>query len=614
MPLQILIWDTDEEKPASSSKILLWQELSESKNSISIPNLVEKNSDQLKKIYLSWIYGLGNSEINHKRLIDQLVMPNKLSYWWMTLPLEKFTYSSLYINDAIKLIAFDNWAKSKKIYNINLVSANKELADCIALWCKGLNIPFNFELKKKRNVHPFTKKFFSLLPLFFQGISKLLLYFLDRWPLRGAGIKEWKKTKAQTTFCSYFFNIESNGIKKQTYKSSFWANLPKIFNSKPKKTNWLHIYVKSKSIPNARIASKLISQFNLNSKGLQAHATLDSFLSLKIFFKILLGWFHLIRIRIQIGELPLLLINNRLNLTPLLRSDWDKSFFGSKAIENLIYIYLFEAAIKSLPKQDVGLYLFEQQAWEKAFIQFWKSLGHGRLIGVQHSTVLYWDLRYFFDKRTFNKSQNSMPMPDNISVSGPLSMNALLNSGYSKDILLELEALRYLHLISYKKKALRVKKKSCRLLVLGDFLIENTDRQLQLLVDAYPRLKNTFEITFKPHPYCSIDVKKYRILNLNISHDPLKKLFNNCDVVYSSTSTSASAEAYILGIPVITFIDSLNLNLSPLRSLPGVSFVNSSEDLLRTLFASKKYKFSSKWANKIFLLDSDIPRWKRLLI
>jgi hypothetical protein len=207
-----------------------------------------------------------------------------------------------------------------------------------------------------------------------------------------------------------------------------------------------------------------------------------------------------------------------------------------------------------------------------------------------------------------------MPMPDNISVSGPLSMNALLNSGYSKDILLELEALRYLHLISYKKKALRVKKKSCRLLVLGDFLIENTDRQLQLLVDAYPRLKNTFEITFKPHPYCSIDVKKYRILNLNISHDPLKKLFNNCDVVYSSTSTSASAEAYILGIPVITFIDSLNLNLSPLRSLPGVSFVNSSEDLLSTLFASKKYKFSSKWANKIFLLDSDIPRWKRLLI
>ena len=58
MPIQILIWDTDEEKPNTSSKILLWQELSETKNSISIPNLVEKNSEQLKKIYLSLIISI----------------------------------------------------------------------------------------------------------------------------------------------------------------------------------------------------------------------------------------------------------------------------------------------------------------------------------------------------------------------------------------------------------------------------------------------------------------------------------------------------------------------------------------------------------------------------
>jgi surface carbohydrate biosynthesis protein (TIGR04326 family) len=611
---QILIWDVEEEEPDFSSTILLWQNLSKNKNSISIPRLVEKNSDHLKKIYLSWIYGLGESQINHKRLIDQLLMPNNMSYWWMTLPLEKFTYSSPYINDAIKLIAFHDWAKSKKIHSINLVSRNKALAECLIHWCKNLGISFSFEFRPKIHTKASFKERVNNLPLFFQGFSKLLFYFIDRWPLKGAGIQEWEKTQGQTTFCSYFFNLEIGTKKNQSYKSYFWANLPDFLNSKLKKTNWLHIYVKNKAVPNAREASRLINQFNRNSNGLQAHTTLDSFLTLKIFFKVLLGWFALIRMRLRIGGMPSFLIDNRLNLAPLLKNDWDKSFFGSKAIENLIYVNLFEAAIKSLPKQRIGAYLFEQQSWEKTFIESWKSLGHGKLIGVQHSTVLYWDLRYLFDKRTFKKNQNAMPMPDNISVNGPLSMNTLLSSGYPKKVLLELEALRYLHLTNFKKKLIKTTKKSCRLLVLGDFLIENTDRQLQLLTNFDSLSKKSIEITFKPHPYCPIDIRKYHTLNLNISYDPLKKLFDNCDVIYSSTATSASAEAYSLGIPVITFIDPLNLNLSPLRGLPGVFFVNSSEDLSNALLASKKYKFSSKYTNKIFLLDLDIPRWKKLLI
>ena len=205
---QILIWDIEEEEPDSSSTILLWQSLSENKNSISIPRLVEKNSDHLKKIYLSWIYELGESQINHKRLIDQLLMRNNMSYWWMTLPLEKFNYSSLYINDAIKLIALHDWTKNKKINSINLVSSNKALAECLIHWCKNLGITFSFEFRRKAYTKVSFKEKVKNLPLFFQGASKLVFYFIDRWPLRGAGIQEWKKTKAQTTFCSYFFNLE----------------------------------------------------------------------------------------------------------------------------------------------------------------------------------------------------------------------------------------------------------------------------------------------------------------------------------------------------------------------------------------------------------------------
>ena len=49
----------------------------------------------------------------------------------------------------------------------------------------------------------------------------------------------------------------------------------------------------------------------------------------------------------------------------------------------------------SLPRQRLGLYLCENQGWERIFIRAWRKHGHGKLIGVAHSTIGYWDMRYF---------------------------------------------------------------------------------------------------------------------------------------------------------------------------------------------------------------------------
>ena len=146
---QILIWDASEKPPITDSTVLLWQSLSENKNCISVPNLVEKNSDYLKKSYLSWIYNLGEFKFNGSRLIDLLTLKTQFSYWWMTSIAEKFPYTNPNINEAIKLIAFDEWANNKNIHSITLISSNKALVQCFDLWCKKLNISFNFQPIKK---------------------------------------------------------------------------------------------------------------------------------------------------------------------------------------------------------------------------------------------------------------------------------------------------------------------------------------------------------------------------------------------------------------------------------------------------------------------------------
>ena len=120
---------------------------------------------------------------------------------------------------------------------------------------------------------------------------------------------------------------------------------------------------------------------------------------------------------------------------------------GPVAISNALFLNLFEQVLKSQSYQKMGFYLLENQAWERALIYAWKASGHGDLIGVQHSTVRYWDLRYFSDFRNYErKNCNDMPIPDRVALNGKVSITAYRDGGYPENMLVEVEALRYLHL------------------------------------------------------------------------------------------------------------------------------------------------------------------------
>ena len=90
---------------------------------------------------------------------------------------------------------------------------------------------------------------------------------------------------------------------------------------------------------------------------------------------------------------------------------------GQIAMSNILFLNLFESALGALPTQRLGVYLQENQSWEFALIQTWKAARHGRLVGSQHSTVRYWDLRYYFDSRSYYRDgTNILPLPDKISL------------------------------------------------------------------------------------------------------------------------------------------------------------------------------------------------------
>lgn len=621
----ILVWDSEGHPPEGDFTIVFWRAFLPfgSARSISIPAKIEENAELYRARYLAWIYELGERSIHGRRLIDHLKIRQDFSYWWMTALVEKCNYSkSPMITDAIRLFAFDEWAKDfSDIKLIKLVSANRELQDLLKHWCDTQNICFEWKKvpSKAKHKSPF-KGIFDRLPHTIQAGVWLLKHLIERWPLSGVGVTEWKKEKRQVTFISYLFNLKPDAARAGYFESYYWTDLPGVLDHEKIRSNWLHIYVKNPVAPDAKAAAKLLQSFNTTHKGKQAHIALDSFLSVKTVAGAIRDYYRVQKFsRINIasafkchaGENPVM----ESLLWMLFKKDWERSLFGMDAIHNLLMLNLFEEAFSNLPKQSRGVYLQENQGWEFGMIQSWRACSHGQLAGFPHSTVRFWDLRYFFDSRCYVKEKLSLPMPDYEAVSGDQVKNAFEGSGYPRGAMLEVEALRFLYLNKMRDKQIRtrlVSSKRLQLLVLGDYLPESTSLQMSFLRKIAEKISN-IELTVKPHPACPVNSSDYPELKFKLSNEPLSDLFRRFDVAYASSVTSAAIDAYSAGLKVISVTDPTILNLSPLRGFEEVRFVTSARELQAALNEISSQSAKDAGSADCFNVDSSLPRWRALL-
>jgi len=102
-----------------------------------------------------------------------------------------------------------------------------------------------------------------MLPPLLQSFAWLLNYLLRRWPLRGVGLAEWHQSTGKITFFSYLFNLVPEAAKCGRFESRYWGHLPDELRKDAIKTNWLHLYVESDTLPSATKAAEAIRQFNV---------------------------------------------------------------------------------------------------------------------------------------------------------------------------------------------------------------------------------------------------------------------------------------------------------------------------------------------------------------
>ena len=200
-------------------------------------------------------------------------------------------------------------------------------------------------------------------------------------------------------------------------------------------------------------------------------------------------------------------------------------------------------------------------------------------------------------------------------MNGKAARQSYIQGDYPKNELVDVEALRYLYLKTFPDKLDLPANKSTHImfLVLGDYQAENNNYQMALLEKALPSSGQNLKLIVKPHPSCPIIAEDYPSLKMHITTDSISNLLYKCDVVYTSTLTSAAIDAYCANVPVISALNPQALNLSPLKMVEGVEFISGADELVNAIKNIKNNNYNKNDPEDIFWLDPKLSRWKNLL-
>lgn len=612
----ITLWDAQAEPLAERGIVYCWSGYAENRGKYSILRYVDEHGERLRARYLKWIHDLGDATISGRRVIDALIDDEGFSHWWMTLLAEKSPWKSPCITDVVRLFAVEEILTAHRASSLRLVTGNRKLAITLRDFCKALRIKFRWE--RTFGVVTSSRGVFAQLPAPVRALASLGKYLWRHWCFRASPLPDVADHRREVFFCSYLFHLDAAMARKGHFHSRYWEDLPKLVDELGFRQNWVEIFYPHPEIPDANLAIELTRQFNGKEWPLHSHCMLDAYLDWSVVFRALSRWFSLCakswRLRsIRPAFTP---DGSALSLWPLMRSDWNASLRGSVAISNCLWLALFDAVLSRLPHQQLGLYLCENQAWERALIHCWRKYGHGRLIAVPHSTARFWDLRYFFHPVTISgRGSGSIPLPDIIAVNGKIALEGHVASGYRPDMIAASEALRYNYLVASPDSVADrhvTTTRSLNVLILGDFQPADNLRMMKMLEVAAVAIPSGTKFVAKPHPNTDIRAEDYPTLQLKVTTDHLSKIVDEFDVAYSSNMTSAALDAYLAGLAVVVMLDDDQLNFSPLYGQRGVHFVADPETLAEAIRSAVGHD-AIRNESDFFFLDSKLPRWRKIL-
>ena len=605
-PGLVVIWDSSE-KPPDGVMCVLWDGYDEANLQTSLLQRLEQDGHRYREMCLEWAESLSEMRIHGERLADRILLEPGLSYWPMTLVAELNYLKSRSFLDILRLLVLEELLGEVRPQRVRLVTKNRALGQSVTRLCDDFGMQFEWSGAKPG--FPRLRRRIDKALLTIGAIFRTGRWLFHIWPLRQARGVLWRDDPRSVFICTYNLAAPTDEDMEVRSYARYWGELPALLVDSDRPLNWLHSYLPT---PGRRPREAVDGVMELNVD-MESHVFVQSWLSIPLVFDALQRWRRLRRAAHAVGTRPIEKANgDRSWLWPVVDGDWMESFFGPTALSNLLGVELFDRALAGMPRQETGLYLFENQSWEPAFVHAWRKHGHGRLLGVAHTVARFWDLRYFRNK---GEETAGCPSADLIVTNGPAMVSAMTDAGVDPLRIVGAEALRFSHLHHCAVRSLQKHptESGLRLLVLGDYEPSSTKLLLGLLGSATTGLSRSIVATLRAHPNHPVDLRDYPDLNLGMTSLSMCEVIQDSDLVLGGNVTSAVAESFALGCRTVVALDQSGLNFSPLRSMPGVDFVANDVELRNILETCDMGDATPQSAISLFHLDEQLPRWRQLL-
>jgi surface carbohydrate biosynthesis protein (TIGR04326 family) len=583
--------------------------------------MVHDETDRWKRAYLEWLACIGQAPVGNKTLEQQMLIRPGLSYWWMTLPTEfSFTEDAL-VYKAVRLWAFVELAERMGLDDVELVGADPEIISVLQAWGRetgrritivGLEIKRLHEIPRMRSL----AKSSNVVIQFAVAMRRIALEFARYGLNSRTDTQDAGRGSSDLIIIDYFVNFQINQARLSPYESNYWGPLPENLALMGVPVHWIHIDYRSPAAPSVSMAREAIEDLNHNKAG-QRHSLLQDQMSPRVLVRVLRQYFAIGALGMGVKRTKLSWVHAQsgLDMWPLIRRSWRRSFYGAEAAQNASWLSLFESVLLSQRTPGPCLYLMENQPWELTLISHWQAKENGRIAGVPHSTVRIWDLRYAVGLTNGQGSPPSeLPRPDAVLVNGPAASGVFIGNGYRPDQLQPVEALRYM---------VSVETPDCRkttdgsevvgILALGEYDPRLATTQIELLNRLMEARAPSVGITYRPHPsspapLATLDGRIRLSASSGIAFDLV-----GSDLAFCSNVSSAAVDALLAGVPVIVFRDGSVLD-GQIAVAPGNMSVTNAEDLIKAVdrFIAHGPNGQNR-VEEVFYLDTELPRWTRVL-
>jgi len=594
----IVAKDDDKYMPSSNEVLVLWSSYRTGERIISIPRVVEHNTEQLKIIYLERLNLISSTDLGGVKVADYFDIPSKFNYWSATSIMQKFNAGkNSEILDIVKLITFNEYIL-KKSDDIDKIII---LDDSLSKYFK----------KNKTNKYSLRLIIFYKKYIF---LSLSILYYLIKIYCRYLYFKFNRMSILNLECKVIFFDVLAHlQPNKIGYSFGYWGVLEEKILEWGIPVIWMHSYIKSPLTKSYAKAMKIINGDRNQLKKESQHFLTDSFINGRVLGKTLLLYIKLIshsnnfinKALNSLNSFDELFINHQFR--PML-----KNLYGKEAIDFCYRYSLFEEIFLNLKKLKKVFYLYENQPWEHALL----SAGNGMLAatyyGVAHSTIRPWDLRYFNLESYGNKiSSHAKSTPDVILVNSKNANDQLSAMRLDSKNIIVVEALRYMYIDKIRKNYIKTNEKY-KVVIYCDYL-KLTNQKIIQWVEKF-QSENTqslsFEFFYKEHPaYKNQLNNKIKCIDYGI-----EKSMEIHDIAITSSLSSTAIESSEVGLKVLQVLDPDSFNFSLDRysefDISTARTYDEFEKFFSDILCKKNY-FKGK--NNYFDCSIKLDKWYRVL-